>query len=188
MASTAPQTPLGRALPDATLTDPAGTATPVHELAGDGPVLVAFLANHCPYVQHIEARFGQVATELAARGLTVIGVSSNDAASHPQDGFAGMEEQARRAGFTFAYLRDEDQSFARAVGAACTPDLFLFDRDHRLAYRGAFDAATPGNDVPVSGDELQAAADAVLAGEPAPAEQRPAMGCSIKWSAGNAPT
>ncbi len=188
MASSSQQTPLGTPLPEATLTDPAGTATSVHDLAGDGPVLVAFLANHCPYVQHIEARFGAVTAELAVQGLTVIGVSSNDATTHPQDGFAGMEEQAQRAGFTFAYLRDEDQSFARAVGAACTPDLFLFDRDHRLAYRGAFDAATPGNDVLVTGDELRAAAEAVLAGAPAPAEQRPAMGCSIKWSAGNAPT
>ena len=156
-------------------------------MAGDGPLLVAFLANHCPYVQHIEATFGSVTAQLAEQGLTAIGVSSNDAASHPQDGPEGMAEQAERAGFTFPYLRDADQGVARAFGAACTPDVFLFDRAHRLAYRGAFDAATPGNDVAVTGDELRAAADAVLRGEAAPTEQRPAMGCGIKWSPGNAP-
>ncbi len=187
MATSSQQTPIGTALPEATLTDHDGAVRSVQDLAADGPVLFAFLANHCPYVQHIEAVFGQVTADLAAQGLTVIGVSSNDGTTHPQDGVEGMTEQAQRAGFTFPYLRDEDQTFARAVGAACTPDLFLFDRDQRLAYRGAFDGATPGNDVAVTGDELRAAAEAVLAGEPAPAEQRPAMGCSIKWSPGNAP-
>ncbi len=187
MAVTSDPTPLGTPLPDANLTQPDGQQRAVGELAGPGPLLIAFLANHCPYVQHIEATFGTVTAELAEQGLTVIGVSSNDDASHPQDGPAGMSEQAQRAGFRFPYLRDEDQSFARALGAACTPDLFLFDREHRLAYRGAFDAATPGNDVPVTGDELRAAATAVLRGEPAPTEQRPAMGCGIKWRPGNAP-
>ncbi len=187
MATTAQPTPLGTPLPEASLTDASGQQRAVHELAGQGPVLVAFLANHCPYVQHIETTFGSVTADLAAKGLTVIGVSSNDATSHPQDGPGGMLEQAQRAGFTFPYLRDEDQRFALALGAACTPDLFLFDRDHRLAYRGAFDGATPGNEVPVTGDELRAAATALLRGAAVADEQRPAMGCSIKWSPGNAP-
>ena len=187
MASTSPSTPLGTPLPEAGLVDPAGEQRSVHDLAGQEPALIVFLANHCPYVQHIESAFGSVAADLSAKGLTVIGVSSNDATTHPQDGPEGMAEQAQRAGFTFPYLRDEDQSFARALGAACTPDLFLFDRDHRLAYRGAFDGATPGNEVPVTGDELRAAATAVLRGDAAPSEQRPAMGCSIKWSPGNEP-
>lgn len=187
MAATSQPTRLGTPLPEGTLTTPDGRSLSLSELAGDGPLLVAFLANHCPYVQHIEATFGAVTAELAQQGLRVIGVSSNDADSHPQDGPEGMAEQAERAGFTFPYLRDADQSVARAFGAACTPDLFLFDRTHRLAYRGAFDGATPGNDVAVTGDELRAAATAVLRGEAAPTEQRPAMGCGIKWSPGNAP-
>ncbi len=181
-------TPLGTPLPDATLIDSDGGEHRLHDLTGAGPVLVAFLANHCPYVVHIERTFGEVTTELAEQGLMVVGVSSNDTSSYPQDGPDGMLAQAARAGWRFPYLRDPDQALARAIGAVCTPDLFLFDREQRLAYRGAFDGSTPGNDVPLTGADLRAAATAVLSGRPVPEEQRPAMGCGIKWSQGHAPT
>lgn len=187
MAVTTDATPLGTPLPDATLVDADGAPHRIGDLAGDGPVLLAFLANHCPYVQHVEQAFGRVTSDLQERGLTVLGVSSNDGTTHPQDGPDGMAEQAARAGWTFRYLRDPDQAVAHAVGAACTPDLFLYDRDRRLAYRGAFDGSTPGNGVPLTGDDLLAAAEAVLDGRPAPADPRPAMGCGIKWSPGNEP-
>lgn len=187
MPTVSDPTPLGTALPDATLVDAEGGEHELHELAGTGPVLVAFLANHCPYVVHIERVFGEVTAELIEQGLTVIGVSSNDPSTHPQDGPDGMRAQAERAGWTFPYLRDPDQRLARAIGAVCTPDLFLFDAQRRLAYRGAFDGSTPGNGVELTGADLRAAATAVLAGGPAPTEQRPAMGCGIKWAPGSGP-
>ncbi|TVR24744.1 MAG: thioredoxin family protein [Nitriliruptor sp.] len=187
MATTSDATPLGSPFPDGRLFDADGAALDIDDLAGDGPVLLAFLSNHCPYVRHIEQAFGEVTAELAERGITVIGISSNDATSHPQDGPEGMAAQTERAGWPFPYLRDPDQALARAAGAVCTPDLFLYDGDRRLVYRGAFDGSTPGNDVPLTGEDLRAAADAVLEGRPAPEDQRPAMGCGIKWSPGNEP-
>jgi peroxiredoxin len=188
MPTVSDATPLGTPLPDATLIDSDGVQHQLHDLAGTGPVLVAFLANHCPYVVHIERTFGEVTMELISQGLQVIGVSSNDSSTHPQDGPDGMLAQAERAGWRFPYLRDADQGLARAIGAVCTPDLFLFDGQQRLVYRGAFDGSTPGNDVPLTGADLRAAATAVLAGTPVPEDQRPAMGCGIKWAQGHAPT
>lgn len=182
MPTVSDTTPLGTPLPDVNLIDGDGVERRLHELAGPGAVLVAFLANHCPYVLHIESAFGEVTADLAARGLRVVGVSSNDATTHPQDGPDGIRAQAGRAGWRFPYLRDPDQSAARAMGAVCTPDLFLFDAQQRLAYRGAFDGSTPGNGVPLTGQDLRAAALAVLAGTPVPEDQRPAMGCGIKWT------
>jgi peroxiredoxin len=187
MAISSDVTPLGTPLPDGRLVDADGTSHSLSGLTGAGPVLLAFLANHCPYVQHIERALGELTRDLEERGLTVIGISSNDATTHPQDGPEGMAEQAARAGWTFPYLRDADQALARAAGAVCTPDLFLYDGDHQLAYRGAFDGSTPGNDQPLTGDDLRTAADAVLAGRPAPEDQRPAIGCGIKWTPGNEP-
>lgn len=187
MPTVSDTTPLGTPLPDVTLTDVRGEEHRLHDLAGTGSVLVAFLANHCPYVVHIERVFGEVTAALAEQGLRVIGVSSNDPTTHPQDGPDGMLAQAERAGWTFPYLRDPDQHLARTIGAVCTPDLFLFDGQQRLAYRGAFDGSTPGNGVALTGQDLRAAATAILAGDPPPSDQRPAMGCGIKWSRGHAP-
>ena len=187
MATTSEVTPLGSSLPDGRLVEANGATHELTDLAGDGPVLLAFLSNHCPYVRHIEHAFGEVTAELAERGITVIGISSNDATSHPQDGPEGMAAQAERAGWAFPYLRDPDQAIARAAGAVCTPDLFLYDHDQRLAYRGAFDGSTPGNDVALTGEDLRAAAEAVLQGRAAPADQRPAIGCGLKWTPGNEP-
>lgn len=154
----------------------------------DAPaLLVAFLCVHCPYVTTVEAAFGAFATEYAERGLAVVGISSNDTQAYPEDAPERMVEQAARAGFGFPYLFDATQEVARAYGAVCTPDLFLFDADRRLAYRGQFDDARPRNGVSPSGATIRAAADLVLTGKPVPEPHPPAVGCSLKWKPGNEP-
>jgi peroxiredoxin len=179
--------PLGAALPDVSLPDADGALHSLHELAGGRPLLLAFVCNHCPYVQHIEQPFGALVTEYAARGVVTVGVVSNDVVNYPDDDVDGMRAQAERAGWDFPYLVDADQSLALTVGAVCTPDLFLYDADGRVFYRGAFDESSPGNGKPLTGADLRAALEAVVSGAPAPEDQRPAMGCGIKWLADNAP-
>ena len=131
--------------------------------------------------------FAAFAKEYRERGLAIVGIASNDTRAHPEDGPAGMKEEAAAAGYTFPYLFDETQGVAKAFRAACTPDLFLFDRDGRLAYRGQFDGSRPGNGHPVTGADLRAATEAVLAGDPVPADQKASIGCNIKWKPGNEP-
>lgn len=177
----------GAPLPDVTLEDADGVPHRPHDLLGDGPTLLAFVCNHCPYVQHIERALGELVAELRPRGLTTIAVVSNDPAACPEDGPEGMREQAERAGGDFPILRDPDHVLALAVGAVCTPDLFVYDAGRRLVHRGAFDGSSPGNDVPLTGDDLRRALDAVLAGEAAPEGLAPSLGCSIKWAEGRGP-
>jgi peroxiredoxin len=177
MAVESMMVPVGTPAPDFALPDLAGAV--VRRADVDGPLLVAFLCNHCPYVRHIEGRLAQVVA--AAEGVAVVGICTNDAEAYPDDAPEHLAEQARRAGWTFPYLVDADQSVGRAYGAACTPDFFLYDRDGRLAYRGAFDDSTPGNGRPVTGRLLADALERVLQGEPVPEPHRPSMGCSIKW-------
>ena len=179
--------PLGTALPAFSLADLEGTMVSSQQFANAPGVLVAFLCTHCPYVKHIKREFAQFAREYRARGLAVVGIASNDATTHPDDGPAGMANDARAQGYEFPYLYDETQQVARAFKAACTPDLYLFDRGGHLVYRGQFDDSRPGNGKPVTGADLRAAADAVLAGRPVPAEQKASIGCNIKWKPGNAP-
>jgi thiol-disulfide isomerase/thioredoxin len=157
------------------------------DLDTDRGLLVAFLCNHCPFVKHIADAFADFAREYGERGLAVVAVMSNDVANHPGDRPEKMAEEARTRGYTFPYLYDETQEVAKAFRAACTPDFFLFDGDGRLAYRGQFDASRPGNDVPVTGEDLRAAADAVLEGASPDEDQVPSVGCNIKWTEGNAP-
>ncbi|MEJ3747926.1 thioredoxin family protein [Actinomycetes bacterium KLBMP 9797] len=178
--------PLGAALPDFALPDVDGVPVKSAELQGPA-LLVVFLSNHCPYVRHIESRLGAVTAELAARGLAVVAISSNDTEIKPDDGVPGLRDQIARAGFTFRYLVDATQQAAKDFNAACTPDFFLYGADRRLAYRGAFDAARPGSDVPVTGELLIAAVERVLAGQPVPEPHTPSLGCSIKWTPGNEP-
>jgi thiol-disulfide isomerase/thioredoxin len=154
---------------------------------GSPALLVMFLCNHCPYVKHVAEELVRLAREYQARGVGVVAISSNDVAKYPEDGPARMAEVAAAMGATFAYLYDETQDVAKAYHAACTPDFFLFKADGGLVYRGQLDGARPGNDVPVSGHDLRAALDAVLAGTPVPEPQRPSIGCSIKWKPGNEP-
>jgi len=179
--------PLGTPAPEFALPSLEGqTVSPVDE-AADRPLLAMFLSNHCPYVRHIERALGSLLAEYADQDLVAVAVSSNDIESHPDDGPTGLAEQAKRAGFTFPYLLDSTQEVAKAYHAACTPDFFLYDTEHRLAYRGEFDDARPGNKVPVTGQSLRAALDHVLAGKPVPEPHVPSLGCNIKWKPGNEP-
>jgi peroxiredoxin len=179
--------PLGMPAPAFSLPDPEGKQVSLDNFKDAPALLVTFLCNHCPFVQHIEAHLGQTAHEYQKRGLAVVGISSNDIEAYPDDTPDKMAEQAQRAGFGFPYLFDESQQVAKAYGAACTPDFFLFDRERKLVYRGQYDDSRPGNNKPVTGADLRAALDAVLAGKPAPAKQAPSLGCNIKWKKGNEP-
>jgi peroxiredoxin len=178
---------LGTPAPDFSLPDTEGRPVGLADFDGAAALLVVFMCNHCPYVKHIRDGLADFAREYGAKGLAVAGISANDVGTHPQDGPEQMAEEAREAGYTFPYLYDESQAVAQAYRAACTPDFFLFDKDRRLVYRGQFDDSRPGNELPVTGRDLRAAVDAVLAGQPVPAQQKPSMGCNIKWKPGNEP-
>jgi peroxiredoxin len=178
--------PLGTRLPDFRLPDPDGKLHGTADAAAGAGLLVAFVCNHCPAVIHIGPTFGQRARQWMDRGLAVLAINANDSAAYPQDGPEHMPAFAEQNGWSFPYLRDETQEVARMFRAACTPDLFLFDGDHRLAYRGQFDASRPSNNQPVTGDDLDRAVRAVLAGQPV-GDQIPSMGCNIKWKPGNEP-
>ena len=173
--------PLGTNAPVFRLPDYKGRIVSIDDFAAAPALLVAFICNHCPYVKHIRNEFARFAREYHPRGLAVVAIAANDTETHPQDGPQGMAEEAEAAGYAFPYLFDETQKVARAYQAACTPDFFLFDRGRTLVYRGQFDASRPGSNVPVTGADMRAACDAVLADKPIAFEQRPSIGCSIKW-------
>jgi peroxiredoxin len=187
MAVSSLMVPLGTQAHDFELPSADGTTVKLADLDGRA-LLVMFLCNHCPYVRHVERQLGEVVAEYAGRGVSAVGICSNDLEAYPVDGLAGMTEQAGRAGFEFPYLLDEDQQVAAAYRAMCTPDIFVYDADRRLAYRGAFDDSTPRNGQPVTGALLRQALDRVLAGQPVPEPHRPSMGCSLKWRPGNQPS
>jgi len=178
---------LGTSLPPFRLPDLEGTTIASGDFAGSKGLLVAFLCPHCPYVRHVRTEFARLAKDIQPRGLAVVAINSNDVAAVPEDGPAGMTQEAREVGYTFPYLFDETQAVAKAFRAACTPDFFLFDGAQRLVYRGQFDDSRPKSQTPVTGKDLKAAVDALLAGKAVPADQRPSMGCNIKWKAGAAP-
>ncbi len=178
---------LGTPAPAFSLPEPlTGRIVKLGDFSGK-PLLVVFSCNHCPFVKHILQGLVQFAREYQTKGLAVVMISANDVTNYPEDSPEKMAELARQAGFTFPYLYDESQEVAKAYQAACTPDFFLFDAHHRLAYRGQFDDARPGNDVPVTGHDLRAACDAVLSGKAPSAGQKPSLGCNIKWKPGNEP-
>ena len=179
--------PLGTPAPDFRLPDPEGRTVSLDDFQQASALLVAFICNHCPYVQHIRRGLAAFAREYQAKGLAIVGINSNDAGEYPEDGPQKMVDEVKAAGYVFPYLYDETQAVAKAYRAACTPDLFLFDRSRALVYRGQFDDSRPGNGISVTGKDLRAAADAALAGRPIPAAQKPSMGCNIKWKAGNEP-
>lgn len=149
-------------------------------------LVVAFLCNHCPYVHHVEPALIDLARTYASRGVQVVGICANNAETHPQDAFKPMAERARQKEYPFPYLRDASQETARAYGAACTPDFFVYDAGRTLVYRGRFDETRPNQGEP-TGADLRRALDAVLAGEDVPGEQFPSVGCGIKWKPGMAP-
>lgn len=179
--------PLGTPAPAFALPSLDGRILSPADFAGR-PLLVMFLSNHCPYVRHIERALGALIAEYSEQELAAVAISSNNVESHPDDDRPGLTEQVTRAGFTFPYLLDSTQEVAMAYHAACTPDLFLYDTGHLLAYRGEFDDSRPRNDSPVTGQALRGALDHVLAGKPVPEPQVPSMGCNIKWKPGNEPT
>ncbi len=174
--------PLGALAPDFTLPDVlSGKTCSRDQVKGAGGLVVMFLCVHCPFVKHIEAALARFGSDYAGVGLGICAISSNDAATYPADGPDGMRAQSRRLGFSFPYLYDESQDVARAYGAACTPDFFIYDRDQRLVYRGQFDPSRPSLDVPVTGIDLRRAVEALLQGKQPLAEQVPSLGCNIKW-------
>lgn len=172
---------LGSQAPDFDLPDPDGHRHALGDFDNQPGLLVAFICNHCPFVKHIADAFSAFAAEYTAKGLAVVAISSNDVIAYPDDAPEKMKAEALARNYAFPYLYDESQEVARAYGAVCTPDFFLFDRDRHLAYRGRFDASRPGNAEPVTGADLRAAADAVLDGRTAPEPQHPSLGCNIKW-------
>jgi len=179
--------PLGTPAPDFSLSDAGGV---VHSLSGSSgapATVVAFLSNHCPYVHHVGREFGLLTQQWIGRGVAVFGVMSNDFEAYPDDAPEHMAAAARAWGWDFPYLVDPDQSVAVAYRAACTPDFYVFDAAHRLAYRGRFDASRPTSDIGVTGADLRAAVNAVLSGEQPTEDQWPSMGCNIKWRAGSEP-
>ncbi len=181
-------TALGTPAPDFRLPDTTGRLVARDDFARAPGLLVMFICNHCPYVKHVRKGLAAFAREYAKKGLAIVAINANDAASYPDDSPAKMAEEVVAAGYTFPYLYDESQSVAQAYGAACTPDFFLLDRERRLVYRGQFDDSRPGNGVAVTGKDLRAACNAVLAGGAVSADQRPSIGCNIKWKPGNAPS
>ena len=178
---------LGTALPAFRLPRLGGGDVASSDFDAAPALLVAFICPHCPFMKHIRRELGRFSRDYTVRGLAMAGINSNDESAYPDDGWHGMQAEADDGGYVFAYLRDESQAVAKAYRAACTPDLFLFDRSRRLVYRGQFDSSRPRNNVPVTGADLRAACDAVLAGETPSSEQHSSIGCNIKWKPGNEP-
>lgn len=173
--------PLGTAAPDFALPEvTTGRIVRLADQPAGQPLLVMFLCRHCPYVVHVQAELARLGRDYAGRAA-LVGISANDAQAYPADAPASLGEMAREQGFAFPLCYDESQAVARAYGAACTPDFFLFDANRKLAYRGQLDDSRPGSGRPVTGRDLRAALEALLAGQPAPADQRPSLGCGIKW-------
>jgi peroxiredoxin len=189
VATASTMLPLGTPAPHFSLLNAADGATvSLDHLSGHKALLVMFICNHCPFVIHVRDELTSIAADYAERGLAIAAVNSNSEKTHPQDGPPHMKTLAAELGWGFPFLFDEDQSVAKAYGAACTPDFYVFDADLLLAYRGQLDSSRPGNSMPVTGQDLRAAIDAILDDRPAPAEQTPSIGCNIKWKPGNEPT
>ena len=178
---------LGARAPDFTLPDARGNPVALAEFAGAPATVVVFLCNHCPYVKHLKPALAEFAHEYATREVAVVGINPNDAEAHPEDGREAMLRDVAEFGYAFPYLIDATQEVAKAYRAARTPDFFVFDAGLRLVYRGRFDDSRPDNDVPVTGRDLRAAVDTVLAGQTPAGEQKPSLGCNVKWKPGNEP-
>ena len=178
---------LGTPAPDFKLTSVDGRLVGLDDFRDSPALLVIFMCNHCPFVKHVADGIAQLARDYQPRGVAIVGINSNDAAAHPQDSPEQMVHEAEARGYSFPYLFDETQEVAKAYGAACTPDFFLYGKERKLVYRGQFDASRPGNGVPVTASDLRIALDAVLAGKSPPERQTPSIGCNIKWRSGNEP-
>lgn len=179
--------PLGTAAPDFSLVNVDGRTVSLADFSNAPALLVVFMCNHCPFVKHLAGALAQFAAEYMGKGAAVVGINSNDVANYPADSPEQMVREAEEQGYPFPYLYDETQDVAKAYRAACTPDFFLFDSDRKLVYRGQFDESRPDNGKPVTGRDLRAAIDAVLAGRKPSDDQKPSIGCNIKWQPGNEP-
>lgn len=179
--------PLGTAAPDFRLMNVDGRETSLDDFKDAKALVVVFMCNHCPFVIHVADELAAIARDYASQSVAFVGISSNDVATHPADSPEQMVAEAEQRGFVFPYLYDETQEVAKAYRAACTPDFFMFDGDHKLVYRGQMDDSRPESGIPVTGSDLRAALDAVLAGKPVPEPQKPSLGCNIKWKPGNEP-
>ena len=178
---------LGTPAPPFELPDVTGEMVSIDDYAAAPALLVMFICNHCPFVKHVRDELARLGRDYTARGVGIVAISANDAEAYPADAPGELAKEKRDAGYVFPYLYDETQQVALAYQAACTPDFYLFDGDRKLVYRGQLDDSRPGNDVPVTGRDLRAALDAVLEGRPVDQDQRPSLGCNIKWKPGNAP-
>ncbi|HUG44484.1 MAG TPA: thioredoxin family protein [Acidobacteriota bacterium] len=179
---------LGTTAPDFQLPDVVSGKTIRLETFSDRKaLLVMFICRHCPYVKHVEQQLARIGRDYSEKGLGILAISSNDVSTHPDDAPERLREMALRLGFNFPFCFDESQETAKAYAAACTPDFFLFDSQRRLVYRGQLDDSRPGNDIKVTGADLRAALDAALADEPVNPDQKPSLGCNIKWKRGNEP-
>jgi len=178
---------LGTKAPDFTLPDTNGKSVSLRDFRGASALVVVFMCNHCPYVKHVRGALAQLARDYQPRNVAIVGINSNDVEHYPADSPAKMAEESKSAGYTFPYLFDDTQAVAKAYRAACTPDFYVFDREHRLVYRGQLDDSRPGNAIPPTGRDVRAALDAVLAGKPVSGAQKPSLGCNIKWKPGNEP-
>ena len=179
--------PLGIPAPDFSLLNVDGQTVSLSDFEGRPGLLVMFMCNHCPFVIHVATELARLSAEYQQRGIAVVGINANDTATHPADSPEQMVHEAESRGYTFPYLFDETQEVAKAYHAACTPDFFVFDQNQRLVYRGQMDESRPESGVPVTGQDLRAALDAVLAGEAPTADQTASLGCNIKWKTGNEP-
>jgi len=178
---------LGTVAPDFRLPDTTGKLVSLADFKDAPALVVVFMCNHCPYVKHIRQGLAQFARDYIPRGVAMVGINSNDVVRYPEDSPARMAEEVKAGGYIFPYLFDETQAVAKAYRAACTPDFYVFDAARRLVYRGQFDDSRPGNGIPVTGKDLRAAVEAVLAGKPVSPNQKPSLGCNIKWKPGNEP-
>jgi peroxiredoxin len=175
-------TELGSTAPDFELPDlQTGNTVGFDDVAGEKATVVIFMCNHCPFVLHIGKVLGDMAREFEAKGIAFVGINSNDEEAHPADAPELMPEFAEKFDIEFAYLHDDTQDVAKAYGAACTPDFFVYDGNKKLVYRGQLDASRPGNDTPVDGADLRAALDSILAGKEVSSDQKASMGCNVKW-------
>ncbi len=176
--------PLGTKAPDFTLFDTiSDKEMSLADIKSNEATVILFICNHCPYVKHINHQLVKLANEYIAKGVSFAAISSNDVENYPDDSPVKMKALAQQLNYPFPYLYDESQAVAKAYGAACTPDIFVFDKYLSCVYRGRFDESTPGNDKPVTGNDLRNALDSILAGKPVSDEQVPSMGCNIKWKA-----
>jgi peroxiredoxin len=179
--------PLGTEAPDFSLVNVDGRTVALKEFSGAPALLVMFICNHCPFVKHLADALANFTAEYLEKRVAVVAINSNDVANYPADSPEQMVREAEERGYRFPYLYDQTQEVAKSYRAACTPDFFLFDRDRRLVYRGQFDDSRPDNGKPITGADLRAALEAVLAGKTPSDQQRPSIGCNIKWKAGNEP-